>query len=91
MPLYHIFGSDELSILSPGIAELAPAPYLALNPDDAASLKLQDGEQREFVLGGRARQVTVTLRPDLPEGIAGVPANLPGLLGITLPAWSDLK
>src|SRR5882724_5845165 len=27
LPLYHIFGSEELSILAPGIAERAPQPY----------------------------------------------------------------
>ena len=41
LPLHHIFGSEELS-LSPGVAELAPRPYVALNPDDAESLV--DGE-----------------------------------------------
>ena len=35
VPLYHIFGSEELSVLSPGIAELAPKPYLALNAEDS--------------------------------------------------------
>ena len=24
MPIYHIFGSEELSLLAPGIAELRP-------------------------------------------------------------------
>jgi NADH-quinone oxidoreductase subunit G len=35
-PLYHIFGSEELSVLAHGIAQLVPAPYLAIHPDDAA-------------------------------------------------------
>ena len=38
VPRYHIFGSEELSILSPSVAELAPRPYLELNPEDAAIL-----------------------------------------------------
>ena len=35
IPVYHIFGSEELSVLAPAIAERAPQPYLAMNPDDA--------------------------------------------------------
>ena len=28
---YHIFGSEELSLLAPAVAERMPAPYVALN------------------------------------------------------------
>ena len=42
VPLYHVFGSEELSALAPGIARLSPAPYLALNPADAGDHGLQD-------------------------------------------------
>ena len=31
----HIFGSEELSRRAPGVAALAPAPYVLLHPDDA--------------------------------------------------------
>ena len=40
---HHIFGSEELSALAPGIAELSTEPYLALNPDDAVDLWLGCG------------------------------------------------
>ena len=33
VPIYHVFGSEELSVRAPGIAALCPAPYLAVNPD----------------------------------------------------------
>jgi NADH-quinone oxidoreductase subunit G len=38
VPLYHVFGSEELSMLTPGVAERAPQPYLAIHPQDAAAL-----------------------------------------------------
>ena len=41
VPIEHIFGSEELSLHAPAIAELAFEPYLALNPDDAGSLGLR--------------------------------------------------
>ena len=44
VPLFHIFGSEELSSMSPAIAELSPKPYLALNEDDAQTTR--SGRQR---------------------------------------------
>ena len=31
VPIHHIFGSDELSLAAPGIAELAAQPHVAVN------------------------------------------------------------
>ncbi len=39
VPLYHIYGSEPLSMLTPGVAMLAPQPYVAVNLEDAAALK----------------------------------------------------
>jgi NADH-quinone oxidoreductase subunit G len=81
IPLHHIFGSEELSILAPGIAERAPQPYLGLNPDDVTRLQVREGDELELCLGGTAWLV----------GLAGYPAGLPGLPGIALPAWGTLR
>ena len=44
LPIHHIFGSEELSMLSHNIAQLAPKPYLALNPEDARRLRIENGQ-----------------------------------------------
>lgn len=85
VPLYHIFGSEELSVSSKGIAELAPQPYLALSPGEAERHGLREGEELDVELGGRMRRLALKLIPTLPPGVAGVPAGLPGLEGVTLP------
>ena len=88
MPIEHIFGSDELSFQSPAVASLAPAPYLALNAADAASLHV--GEQAgevEIELGGVKHRLPLKVLPDLPGGIAGIPAGLTPARGAVLPAW----
>jgi NADH-quinone oxidoreductase subunit G len=90
VPLYSIFGSEELSILSPGIAERSPQPYLALNPEDASGLRVNDGEEIELTLDGSIHRLPVKLRPTLPRGIAGLPAGLRELPGRALPAWGNL-
>jgi NADH-quinone oxidoreductase subunit G len=79
VPVYHIFGSEELSVLSPGIAELAPQPYLGLNPQDAGRLEVQEGDQVKLGVNGFARHLSVKLMPSLAPGLAGFPAGLPGL------------
>ena len=91
VPLYHIFGSDELSVLSPGIAEQSPQPYLAISPSTAASLQVGDGEVVEITLDGVAQSFPVKLSPALPEGTVGIPVGLPGLCGVALPAWSRVE
>ena len=90
VPLYHIFGSDELSALAPGVAELTPAPYLALHPDDAREAGIADGGTVEIGLAGGGRRLPVRLAPELARGAAGVPVGLPGMEGIRLPEWGRI-
>jgi NADH-quinone oxidoreductase subunit G len=82
VPIYHIFGSEELSRWAPGVAELSPEPYVALNPRDASAL----GGEVEC-LGAR---LPVRPAPDLPAGIAGVPAGLAPFLGFDFPMWAGI-
>jgi NADH-quinone oxidoreductase subunit G len=85
IPLYHIFGSEEMSLRSPGIAELAPKPYLALNPKYAAMLGVAGASEAELSLGNTHFVLPVKLVSSLPDGIAGIPAGIPGLEGVAVP------
>jgi len=90
VPLWHVFGSEELSSLAPGIAALSPQPYVALNPGDKKSIF---GEGQIVCIGLQGRELQLPLKYDrsLPPGVAGLPAGLRGLEGITLPAWSVIR
>jgi NADH-quinone oxidoreductase subunit G len=90
LPIHHIFGSEELSGQSRNIAELAPRPYLALNPEDARRLRVENGQEVEVRLCGVKQRLPFKPMPSLPEGVAGVPACLPQLQGVALPAWTKL-
>jgi len=90
VPRHHIFGSDELSVSSPAIAELAPKPYVALAPADAAQLGLQAGAEVEVSVNGFAKRLPVEILPGLPEGLAALPAGLPPLAGLPLPSWGRI-
>jgi len=82
-PLFHIYGSEELSREAPAVAELGPQPYVALNPEDAA----QFGDEVEL-MGQRFR---VSRIAELPRGVAGIPAGVPPFAGLELPAWSKIQ
>jgi NADH-quinone oxidoreductase subunit G len=83
--MYHIFGSDELSLSAPGIAELVAKPHVAVNAAD-----LTEGTEVEVICAGGTFRLPVRMRPDLPRGVAGLSAGFPPLAGITLPAWGKI-
>jgi NADH-quinone oxidoreductase subunit G len=91
VPLYHVFGSEELSSQAPAVAQLAPKPYVALSAADAERLEVQEGAQVELNLAGTAQKLPVVVQPDLPKGIAGLPAGLVPVEVTGLPAWARLS
>ncbi len=88
--LYHIFGSEELSVLSQGINDRTPTPYVALNPEDADRAGLRDGHDANVVVEGRARVVEVKVTAGIPRGVAGVAVGIPGMRYVGLPAWGQV-
>jgi NADH-quinone oxidoreductase subunit G len=91
VPIHHIFGSEELSMLSPGIASLAPEAYVTLNADDAQEIGVESGESVYLETGDTRQRLAVRILPGLPRGLAGVPAGLPGLPLIPTPAWATIS
>jgi len=77
VPLHHIFGSEPLSMLTPGVAERAPQPYVAFNPADAAAQGWQEGETAVLDLDFPLA-LPVKILPSLPQGTAGLPAGFFG-------------
>lgn len=87
IPLYHIFGSEELSLHADGISELSPGPYLALSTGDAIKLGVREGDVMELSPDGlTGRVLPLRIVPSLPEGVAGIPEGLAGLTLIELPS-----
>lgn len=91
VPLYHVFGSEELSNKAPAVVELAPKPYIALSAADAERLRVKEGAQIEVSVAGSAQKLPVVVQPDLPKGVAGLPAGVVPVEGAGLPAWTRLS
>jgi len=87
IPLHHIFGSEELSILAPGVAELCPQPYVSLNSHDAARLGAEEGSEATISIKKRTFTLTVRIDQAIPSGLAG----LPSLDGIIPPVMGGMS
>jgi len=85
LPMHHLFGSEELSLAAPGIAELAAAPHVAVNDGH-----LREGEQVEVRCGSGTFRLPVRIRRDLPRGVACLPAGVAPFAGSELPAWGKI-
>ncbi len=91
VPLYHIYGSEELSVLSPGVTGRSPKPFVALNPADAKARDIADGDGTEVSVGGTAFRLAAACMESIPEGTAGFPAGIPGADFISHPAWAKVQ
>lgn len=83
VPVYRVFGSDELSYQAPAIAELAGDAQLILNSDDAGKLQVADGDGVIVSIQGRAEAegsviLEVMVDGSLANGCAGFTAGIPG-------------
>ena len=90
LPLHHIFGSEELSRLSPPIRERTPEAYVALNPALAGQLGVAEGEGVRIDSDGRSLRLPARLMASLPAGMLGLPVGLPAIPA-RLPVWSRLR
>jgi NADH-quinone oxidoreductase subunit G len=91
IPRDHLFGSEELSRYAPTLMGLAPAPSIALQPDDAKRLRVGAEDEVEVEWDGRTHTLPVRIDAALPKGLAAVPAGVPPFVGVSLPAWSRLR
>jgi NADH-quinone oxidoreductase subunit G len=86
VPLYPIFGSEELSSLSRAIRQVATRPHVAMHPEDAARLGVTEGGE----VNVEGQRVPVKVDPGLARGCAGITAGMAPFEGLRLPAWSRI-
>lgn len=75
--LPYIFGSEELSLQSSPLAERVPNFSVLLNPLDAETLEVVNGDQIEMgdPSGTTILKVPVKIEKTLPQGLLGVTAG----------------
>ena len=91
LPLYHIYGSDELSAQGPAVKERVPKPYVALNDDYALKKGITEGDLLEVSVKAEKYRFPVKLHSGIPQGIIGLPKGLQETAGINFPFWTSIK
>ncbi len=76
---------------SPGVKQLSPHAYIAVNSQGGERLGVHFGELVEFTVAGTAYRLPVEIRPDLPEGVASIPVGVDFLRGIPFPTWIRIE
>ncbi len=91
VPFYRVFGSEELSMLGPGVRERSAGPCLAMSSSDMASSGLKDGDAAALSIGGRSYVLPAMTAPELPPGIAAIPSGVPDVPVLDLPAFGQVR
>ena len=82
-----MFGSDEMSRLSPGPAELAGRACLYLHPEDAGRLSVTEGDGAD--VGGEALEVRIDASQA--PGSAGFSVGYPETLALRSGQWAAIR
>lgn len=84
-PVYQIFGSDELSSLSPSVMQRIKEPFVLMNQKDAESVAANDGDYILFETSKISLKVKVKIDNSVVHGLAGLSVNLPGMTFVDMP------
>jgi NADH-quinone oxidoreductase subunit G len=85
VPVYQIFGSEELSSVGPAMAQRIREPFIYLNQKDAEIVGAVDGDLIQLEISKSIFKIKVKIENSLRHGIAGLSINLPGMQFIDLP------
>ncbi len=90
VPLYLIFGSEELSSESASIQQRIPEPYAAMNQVMMERTGLKAGDTIELQPEGSTISVVLRWDDSIPNGVVGVVSGHPSLPALSLPSMITL-
>ncbi|WP_020412200.1 NADH-quinone oxidoreductase subunit NuoG [Microbulbifer variabilis] len=93
LPLYRLFGSEELSNQAMGISEVIEAPFVMVNHIDAKAFDIHQRELIELETSCGTYRAEVRISPTIPSGTVGIPYGLPDFetLSPLLPGYASLR
>lgn len=90
VPINFIFGSGELSSLSPSVAQRIPKPYIFMNPVDIEKHNVHSDSIR-LEVGSIEIELPVKEDSSIPEGIIGLPVGFSDMEYVELPAMGKIS
>jgi NADH-quinone oxidoreductase subunit G len=91
LPLYHIFGSDELSSLAAPVASRIPAAHVVLSVGDSLRLGLDEGNTVNLVIGDATLRLPIRISAFVRAGTIGLPVGLAGVPRFGTDTWVKLS
>jgi NADH-quinone oxidoreductase subunit G len=91
VPLYHIFGSEELSARASAVSKRVVKPYVLIHQSNAEKLKVVEGQNLSFEIAGQSYVLPVRISTIIKPNVAGFPSGLPGVPYSDLPAWGVIR
>jgi NADH-quinone oxidoreductase subunit G len=91
VPVYHIFGSEELSSVASSIAGFIKEPFIFLNQEDADKSGFKEGDLVQLEISNIKTKTKVKIENSLVQGLAGLSVNLPGMQFFNLPGNGRLN
>lgn len=85
IPVYSIFGSEELSALSPAISERIKEPFIYLNQDDLKLLDLNENDLARVETINGTLELKCKSHSGLKQGLAGMDVYHPGMTFLDFP------
>jgi NADH-quinone oxidoreductase subunit G len=86
LPVYQIFGSEELSSAGSAISQRTGEPFILINQKDIDIIGLEEGDHIRLEISHSILEIKVKIENSLPGGIAGLSVNLPGMPFIDIPS-----
>ncbi len=90
MPYWSIFGTEELSSLSPSIAERMGKGFLYINESDAKELGVREESPVRVSISGVQATMPAKIREGVRKGTALYPFCQPGFAHIDLPDYGKI-
>ncbi len=79
VPMYHLFGSEEMSSRAEVTDAVQTKPYVGLSRADADSLQVGEGSPLLLTFGTRHTTLAVKILEGLPSGLLALPQGIKGV------------
>ncbi|HEY5468901.1 MAG TPA: NADH-quinone oxidoreductase subunit NuoG [Bacteroidales bacterium] len=85
IPVYQIFGSEELGSFGPSMLQRIKDPFVLMNQKDADILIIKDSDHVQLEISKTKFQVEVKIDNSLVQGLVALSVNLPGMPFVDFP------
>jgi len=91
VPVFQIFGSEEMSAAASTLSRRIPEPFVYLNPKDAEVLNFEEETFVQLDMAGTLLTIKVKTEASIGVGMVGLTVHFPGMPFVDLPGIGTFK